>query len=345
MPTRTCQQPTKIDAAFGRGGKLNRIRAESFFRRTIEALWEEYCDIPNAQYAAKRDYIKMHIIVPIMQQKGRFLYNYNQEWFELHPKDENDCMEIVKRVQQALRDEKKRRSPSKDLTVFLHEVQTKKKDSKKDKDCAAATTTKMNTPTACPSLVQLASSITKMPPLTTSSSKKKNMPSCSRANKDNIRAVLTQSLHEISDNDSDCEPSPLWEMAAKATACTSLDSLFYNYSSTSEENSCTADLIREFEAEWGLDNPNDLWFGGACNKNVPPADDTKTHLVVSAQADLEKHYEVHDWSSMALPKDQLEGAFERRASITCVGPDVFWESEQQRRASMLSCVGSEIFFV
>lgn len=90
------------DVIFGPGGIANTLRKGSFYRQLV---LEHYMKIGNVSSIGK--YIQEHLINPIVQNNGRFYYIVRKMQCEvLDPTIDNII--IQKKIQQALRDEKKK---------------------------------------------------------------------------------------------------------------------------------------------------------------------------------------------------------------------------------------------
>ncbi|CAB9525971.1 expressed unknown protein [Seminavis robusta] len=99
---------TEWDAIFGQGGRANQIRSGSRFRQLIVKHSDAYSSIPARDSTSKHKFVYQQVVNPLKEKGGRFfcLEGGNIKMLDLQIK--TDARVMMTKLQQALRDERKR---------------------------------------------------------------------------------------------------------------------------------------------------------------------------------------------------------------------------------------------
>jgi hypothetical protein len=99
---------TEFDAVFGQGGRANQYRNGTKFRQLIIQHSDAYSSIPSRESSAKHQFVHQQIVAPLVASGGRFFCLQQGTIKELKVTDTADARIMMTKIQQALRDERKR---------------------------------------------------------------------------------------------------------------------------------------------------------------------------------------------------------------------------------------------
>lgn len=99
---------TEFDAIFGQGGRANQYRNGTKFRQLIIQHSDAYSSIPSRDSAAKHKFVHQQVVDPLLERGGRFFCLEQGKVKQLQLSAKADARIMMTKIQQALRDERKR---------------------------------------------------------------------------------------------------------------------------------------------------------------------------------------------------------------------------------------------